>query len=72
MDNNLSANLNVIVGACQRVSRYMLRDFGEIEQLQSSVNGAGNFVSASQTKIEKILVDTLLEERTRYGILSAN
>lgn len=72
MDNNLSANLNVIVGACQRVSRYMLRDFGEIEQLQSSVNGAGNFASASQTKIEKILVDTLLEARPRYGVLSAN
>ena len=68
---NLSANLHVLVSACQKVSRFMLRDFGEIEQLQSSVNGAENFASASKTKIEKILIETLLEARPKYGILSA-
>ncbi len=68
--DNLSANLRVIITACQKVSRFMLRDFGEIEQLQSSINGAENFASASKTKIEKILVENLLEARPKYGILS--
>lgn len=69
---NLSANLHILVNVCQKISRFMLRDFGEIEQLQSSVNGAENFANASKTKIEKILVENLLEARPRYGILSEN
>ena len=72
MDNSLSANLHVLVSACQKVSRFMIRDFGEVEQLQTSVNGADNFVSASQLKAEKILTDTLLEARERYGVMSPN
>ena len=72
MDNNLSANLHVLVSACQKVSRFMIRDFGEVEQLQTSINGANNFVAASQLKAEKILTDTLLESRERYGVMSPN
>ena len=72
MDSNLSANLHVIVNACQKVSRFMIRDFGEVEQLQTSINGADNFVVASQQKVEKILTDTLLEARERYGVMSPN
>ncbi len=67
---NLSANLHVLVSVCQKVSRFMLRDFGEIEQLQSSINGAENFASASKVKVEKILIENLLEARPKYGILS--
>ena len=68
--DNLSANLHVITNACQKISRFMLRDFGEIEQLQSSINGAENFASASKIKIEKILIENLLEARPKYGVLS--
>ncbi len=69
---NLSANLNILVNACQKISRFILRDFGEIEQLQSSVNGSGNFSLASKVKIEKILQEILLEARPKYGYLSNN
>ncbi len=72
MDNGLSSNLNVMVGACQKISRYILRDFGEIEQLQSSVNGVESFAAASYSKVEKVLVDLLLEARPKYGILTRN
>ena len=72
MDNNLSANLNVMMSICQKVSKFILRDFGEIEQLQSSVHGADSFASASKLKIQKILIENLLEVRPKYGILSEN
>lgn len=70
MDTNLSANLHIMTTACQRIARFMLRDFGEIEQLQSSINGSDSFANASRVKIEKTLIDNLLEARPKYGILT--
>ncbi len=70
MDTNLSANLHIMTISCRKIARFMLRDFGEIEQLQSSINGSENFANASKTKIEKILIDALLEARPKYGILT--
>ena len=70
MDTNLSANLHIMTNACQRIARFMLRDFGEIEQLQSSINGSSGFANASKVKIEKTLIDNLLEARPKYGILT--
>lgn len=70
--DNLSANLNILINACQKISRFILRDFGEIEQLQSSVNGADSFASSSKLKIEKILQEVLLDARPKYGYLSEN
>ena len=72
MDTNLSANLHIMTNACQKIARFMLRDFGEIEQLQSSINGSDNFANASRLKIEKTLIDNLLEARPKYGILTPN
>lgn len=70
MDTNLSANLHIMTNACQRIARFMLRDFGEIEQLQSSINGSSGFANASKVKIEKTLIDNLLEARPKYGVLT--
>ncbi|MDR2098648.1 MAG: hypothetical protein LBO78_01325 [Rickettsiales bacterium] len=67
---NLSANLHIITTACQKAARFILRDFGEIEQLQSSISGAINFAVASKIKIEKTLVDNLLEYQPKFGILA--
>ena len=72
MDTNLSANLHIMTTACQKIARFILRDFGEIEQLQSSINGSDSFANASKVKIEKILIDNLLEARPKYGILTKN
>ncbi|MDR1477177.1 MAG: inositol monophosphatase [Rickettsiales bacterium] len=67
---NLSANLNVMAAACKTAARFMLRDFGEIEQLQSSIHGSEGFASASRIKTEKALADALLDARPKFGLLS--
>lgn len=67
---NVSANLNILINSCQKISRFILRDFGEIEQLQTSVNGANNFTNIAVQKIEKILIDILTDARPKYGIIS--
>ena len=69
---DVSANINILISACQKISRFILRDFGEIEQLQSSIRGADNFVSSSLLRIENVLTDILLESRPRYGLVTAN
>ncbi len=65
-----SANINVMVKACRRASKILIRDFGEIENLQVSLKGPGDFVTTSDKKIEKILIEELQKARPNYSILS--
>ena len=65
-----SANINVMVKACRKASKILIRDFGEIENLQVSVKGPGDFVTASDKKVEKILIDELQKAKPNYSILS--
>ena len=65
-----SANINVLVKACRKASKTLIRDFGEIENLQVSLKGPGDFVTASDKKVEKILIDELQKARPNYSILS--
>ena len=65
-----SANMNVMVKACRRAAKTLIRDFGEIENLQVSVKGPGDFVTASDKKVEKILIEELQKARPDYSILS--
>ena len=65
-----SANINVMVKACRKAARTIIRDFGEIEKLQVSVKGPGDFVTASDKKVEKILIEELQKARPNYSILS--
>jgi len=65
-----SANINVMVKACRKASKILIRDFGEIENLQVSLKGPGDFVTASDKKVEKILIEELLKARPNYSILS--
>tara|TARA_B100000686_G_scaffold274440_1_gene292497 strand:+ start:210 stop:995 length:786 start_codon:yes stop_codon:yes gene_type:complete len=65
-----SANINVMVKACRAASKILIRDFGEIEKLQVSIKGPGDFVTASDKKVEKILIDQLQKARPNYSILS--
>ena len=58
-----SANINVMVNACRKASKILIRDFGEIENLQVSVKGPGDFVTTSDKKVEKILIDELQKAR---------
>ncbi len=65
-----SANINVMVKACRKASKILIRDFGEIEKLQVSLKGPGDFVTASDIKVEKILINELQKARPSYSILS--
>ena len=65
-----SANINVMIKACRKASKTLIRDFGEIENLQVSLKGPGDFVTASDKKVEKILIDELQKARPNYSILS--
>ena len=43
--------------ACRKAAKTLIRDFGEIENLQVSLKGPGDYVTASDKKVEKILID---------------
>ena len=65
-----SANINVMVKACRKASKVLIRDFGEVEKLQVSIKGPGDFVTVSDKKVEKILIEELQKARPNYSILS--
>ena len=62
--------MTVIYNACNKASRSLIRDFGEIEKLQVSTKGPGDFVTASDKRTEKIVIEELLKAHPDYGILS--
>ena len=59
-----------MVKACRKASKVLIRDFGEVEKLQVSIKGPGDFVTASDKKVEKILIEELQKARPNYSILS--
>jgi myo-inositol-1(or 4)-monophosphatase len=63
------AIINVMDRAARLASRNLLRDFGEVENLQVSRKGAADFVSAADTRAEKKLRDELLRARPDFGFL---
>jgi myo-inositol-1(or 4)-monophosphatase len=65
----VSALMNVMVGAARKAGRSLARDFGEVEQLQVSLKGPANFVSAADTRAEEILHKELIRARPGYGFL---
>jgi len=64
-----SALLNVMAAAATKAARGLVRDFGEIENLQVSRKGTGDFVSAADRKAEKVIVRELSRARPKYGFL---
>tara|TARA_B100000029_G_scaffold182169_1_gene179798 strand:+ start:1322 stop:2101 length:780 start_codon:yes stop_codon:yes gene_type:complete len=63
-----SPQFNLMYKACMKASRTLIRDFGEIEKLQVSEKGPGDFVTASDKRVEKIIIGEL--EKTEYSFLS--
>ena len=64
-----SALMNVMIGAARKAGRGLTRDFGEVEQLQVSVKGPGNFVTAADHRAEEVLYRELAKARPGYGFL---
>jgi len=62
-----SANLTVMIKAARAAGRSLAKDFREVENLQVSSKGAGDFVSRADIAAEKIVRDILMEARPNYG-----
>ncbi|WP_210496774.1 inositol monophosphatase family protein [Microvirga antarctica] len=61
--------MTVMTDAVMKASRSLKRDFGEVENLQVSRKGPGDFVSAADRKAEQILRDALMKARPGYGLV---
>lgn len=64
-----SANLNLMIKAARRAGRSLVKDFREVENLQVSSKGAGDFVSKADIAAEQIVKEDLLSARPTYGWL---
>jgi myo-inositol-1(or 4)-monophosphatase len=67
---SISANLNIMIKACEKASKILIRDFGEVEKLQVSIKGPSDFVSNADLKAEKIIIEELKKARPNYSIIS--
>ena len=68
--NSISANLNVMIKASEKASKILIRDFGEIEKLQVSKKGPGDFVTSADKRTERIIINELQKAHPEYGILT--
>ena len=68
--NVLSSNLNLMIKASEKASKRLIRDFGEVENLQVSIKGPTDFVSNADINAEKIIIDELSKLKKSYSILS--
>ena len=65
-----SPQINLITRACMKASKSLIRDFGEIENLQVSAKGPGDFVTSADKRTEKILIEELQKAHPEYGIIT--
>ncbi|KAJ02548.1 inositol monophosphatase [Sulfitobacter mediterraneus] len=65
-----SANLNIMIKAARKAGRTLIKDFREVENLQVSVKGAGDFVSKADIEAERTLKQELMGARPTYGWLA--
>ena len=68
--NSISPNLNIMIKAAEKASKILIRDFGELENLQVSKKGPRDFVTNSDKKAEKIIIEELLKSKKRFSVLS--
>ena len=64
-----SATLQIMIEAATKAARLLVRDFGEVEQLQVSIKGPGDFVSAADRKAEQVIKEELRRRRPDYGFV---
>ena len=68
--NSISPNLNIMIKASEKASKILIRDFGEIEKLQVSKKGPLDFVTNSDLKAEKIIIEELKKAKPNFSIIS--
>ena len=62
--------INILIKTCLKACKSLIRDFGEIENLQVSSKGPGDFVSSSDKRTEEIIINELQKARPDFEIIS--
>ncbi len=68
--NSISPSLNLMIKACEKASKVIIRDFGELENLQVSKKGPKDFVTKTDKKVEKILIEELSKSKKNYSFIT--
>ena len=59
-----------MIKACEKASKIIIRDFGELENLQVSRKGPKDFVTKTDKKVEKILIEELTKSKKNYSFIT--
>ena len=68
--NSISPILNIMIRAAEKASKIIIRDFGEIENLQVSQKGPRDFVTKTDKRVEEILIDQLSKSKKNFSFLT--
>ena len=68
--NSISPYLNLMIKACEKASKIIIRDFGELENLQVSKKGPKDFVTKTDKKVEKIIIEELTKSKKNFSFIS--
>ncbi len=68
--NSISPNLNMMIKASEKASKVIIRDFGEIENLQVSKKGPKDFVTKTDKRAEKIIIEELNKSKKNYSFIT--
>ncbi len=68
--NSISPNLNLMIKASEKASKVIIRDFGELENLQVSKKGPKDFVTKTDKRVEKILIEELSKSKKNYSFIT--
>ena len=68
--NSISPNLNIMVKACEKASKVIIRDFGEVEKLQVLKKGPKDFVTKTDKRVEEILIQELSKSKKNYSFIT--
>ena len=67
---SISPNLNIMIKASEKASKVIIRDFGELENLQVSKKGPKDFVTNTDKRVEKILIEELSKTKKNYSFIT--
>ena len=68
--NSISPILNIMIKACEKASKVIIRDFGEVENLQVKKKGPKDFVTKTDKRVEKILIEELERSKKNYSFIT--
>ncbi len=65
----ISPTLSIMIKAAEKAAKGLLRDFNEVEHLQVSRKGPGDFVTAADKKSEEVIFAELQKARPDYSFM---